>query len=775
MPLVSTTVSNLISGVSQQPAPQRLRTSGEAMVNAYPSVVAGLQKRPATELVAPLNSTIANDDTAATHVINRDAFERYVVIAGSGNLEVFDIDGTPKTVNFPDGKGYLPTTEMWKKLRFVTVADTTFILNTEKTIAASTVTETRPDPAATASVFIKRAVASTTYAVYVDGVLAATTQTNDNTTAGTALEGTADIAEELKTDAISRGYTDAEVVGTTLTFSVTSGAKLEVLDQFGGAALEVYTDRVQAFNKLPPSEKEGRLVRIKGNLNDATEDYWVQYESGIWVEAAAYNKLTTLDPTTMPHVLISEADGTFTFQEHSWGERTAGDDNTNPDPSFVGRKGNGMFLYKGRLGILSGENLVMSKTGDLEQFFRTTVVQVFDSDRIDVATITGRVNNLYHAATFADTLILFSDTQQFKVTSQDVLSPKTVGVVPSTRFACSQYTAPEASGPIVYFVTNGATHSSVRELYIDEDLKTVDADEITVQIPSYIPNDVRTMAVSTYDDAMVCLSALDPSKLYLYKWYTSAGDKVQSSWSVWDFGSEVTIVGIEFLEDYLYIVYKMGGDLYLDRMFIDTKPSDDVLLDHRVYSSDGSLTVIYDSGTNTSEIVLPYQWSGTMEFYRMDGPVGDDIPVTKVNGGRYTIDTPGDWRAMTIQGGVPYTFEYEFSAQYIREDTPTGEAAVQEGRLQIRYMSLIYMDTSYFRVEVTPINNDTFVHPFTARVLSDADNVLGIVPRDTGEFKFPVFAQNDKVEIKIINDKAFPSAIGSMEWTGMYVGKSQRL
>ena len=90
-------------------------------------------------------------------------------------------------------------------------------------------------------------------------------------------------------------------------------------------------------------------------------------------------------------------------------------------------------------------------------------------------------------------------------------------------------------------------------------------------------------------------------------------------------------------------------------------------------------------------------------------------------------------------------------------------------------MSLIYMDTSYFRVEVTPINNDTFVHPFTARVLSDADNVLGVVPRDTGEFKFPVFAQNDKVTIKIINDKAFPSAIGSMEWTGMYVGKSQRL
>lgn len=775
MPLVSTTVSNLITGVSQQPAPQRLRTSGEEMINAYPSVVAGLQKRPSTELVAPLNSTIADNDTAAMHIIDRDAVERYIIVAGSGDLEVFDVDGNSKTVNFPDGKSYLPTTEMWKKLRFVTVADTTFILNNEVQTATLTEAETRPDPSETASVFVKRAVASTTYAVYVDGVLAAEFATSDNTTASTALEGTADIADGLKTSAISKGYTDASVVGTTLTFSVPAGAKLAVLDQFGGAALETYTDRIQAFNKLPPSEKEGRMVRIKGNLNDATEDYWVMYEDGVWVETAAYNNLTTLDPDTMPHVLISEADGTFTFKKHTWDSREAGDDNTNPDPSFVGQNINSMFLYKGRLGMLSGENLIMSKTGKLEQFYRTTVVQVFDSDRIDVASITGRVNDLQHAATFSDTLILFSETQQFKVTSQDVLSPKTVGIVPSTKFACSKFTAPEASGPIVYFVTDGATHSTMRELYIDEDLKTIDADEITVQIPSYIPNEIRTMSVSTYDSVMVCLSALEPSNLYIYKWYSSGGEKVQSSWSRWEFSSDIQIVGVDFLEDYMYMVYKMNGQLYLDRMFIDTKPTEDVLLDHRVYSVDGSMAVTYDSGTDKTRLTVPYDHTGELEFYRMDGPIGDDIPVTKISGSVYEFDFDGDYTSWTIQGGVPYTFMYQFSNQYIREDSPTGEAAVQEGRLQIRYMSLIYMDTSYFRAEVTPVNNQTFVHPFTARVLSDADNVLGVVPRDTGEFRFPVFAQNDKCVVKIINDKAFPCAFGSMEWTGMYVGKSQRI
>ena len=394
MPLVSTTVSNLVSGVSQQPAPQRLRTSGQEMKNAYPSVVAGLQKRPPTRFVAPLNTTIANDDTTAVHVINRDFNERYIVIGGSGDIEVFDTDGVKKTVNYPNGKSYLPTSAMWTKLRFSTVADTTFVVNTEKQVSTVSVPETRDNPSATASVFIKRAVASTTYAVYINNVLAATTSTNDNTTAGTALEGTSDLAEELKASAISNGYSDAETFGPTLTFSVPVGAEIRVLDQFGGSAMEAFTDRIQSFDKLPPSEKQGRLVQIKGNLNDATEDFWVEFDNNVWEETVGYNAGENLNASTMPHVLVRESNGTFTFKEHTYNERSVGDDDTNPAPSFVGKTINSMFLFKGRMGFLSEENLIMSAVGELESLYRSTVVQVFASDRIDVASITGRVNNL---------------------------------------------------------------------------------------------------------------------------------------------------------------------------------------------------------------------------------------------------------------------------------------------------------------------------------------------------------------------------------------------
>lgn len=772
MPLVSTTVSNLISGVSQQPAPQRLRTSGAEMINAYPSVVAGLQKRPPSQFVSALNSNINDDDSTAVHIINRDFEERYIVIAGSGDLEIFDTAGVKQTVSFPSGKTYLPTTNMWKKLRFVTVADTTFILNTEKIVSTNVLSETRANPSATASVFIKRAVASTTYAVYINGVLAATTATNDNTTASTALEGTSDIATELKANAISRGYSDATTDGPVLSFTIPAGGLIKVLDQYGGNAMEAFTDRIQSFDKLPPACPQNRLVQIKGNLNEATEDYWVKFDNGVWEETVGYDSNEELDPSTMAHVLIRNPNGTFTFKPHEWNIRGAGDTESNPNPSFVDKQINSMFLFKGRMGFLCEENVIMSAVGELENLYRTTVVQVFASDRIDVASITGRVNNLYHAAVFSDTLVLFSDSQQFKLVSENVLSPLSVGIVPSTKFACSPYTAPVASGPIVFFVTNGATNSTVRELYIDEELKTIDADEITVQIPSYIPNDIRTQAVSTYDDVMVQLSALQPNKLFVYKWYTSGGEKVQTSWSHWDFGADTIIMGCEFLEDFLYIVYKTGGQLYLDKMFLDTKPVDKALLDHRI--TEDNMVITYNAAEERSEITIPYSTPASLQFFKMLDPKGKKMAVTKISDNTYHL-IEEDVTGWEINAGVPYTFTYVFSPQYIRESTPTGEAAIQEGRVQIRYMSIIYMNTAFFKVLVKPNNNQTFEHLFNARILADEDNVTGLMPRDTGEFKFPVFSQNDRVEIKIINDSAFPCAFGSMEWTGMYVGKTQRL
>jgi len=79
-------------------------------------------------------------------------------------------------------------------------------------------------------VFIKKAVASVNYAVYVGDTLAGSTATSSNVNEDNALEGTAEIARNLAVDMRANGYLSAEAVGTTVTLDIAAGEKLTVLD-----------------------------------------------------------------------------------------------------------------------------------------------------------------------------------------------------------------------------------------------------------------------------------------------------------------------------------------------------------------------------------------------------------------------------------------------------------------------------------------------------------------------------------------------------------------
>jgi hypothetical protein len=744
------------------------------MINAFPTIVSGLMKRPPTEHVATLDPSVTADDASAVRMIDRDALSKYILIGTSGDLVMYDQYGVEQTITFPDGKSYLPTEDMWKKLRFVTVADTTFILNTAVTVTASDLPETRTDPTARASVFIRQAVASTTYAIYVDGVLAGSTSTNANTEASNKLEGTADIAGELAADLTSRGWANVSHTGATVSFDVTSGAILSVLDQYGGAAMTFYTDTVQEFSDLPPNEVEGRIVQVAGNLDATDSDtYWVRFENGVWFETVGYNAGRRLDASTMPHALRKTGPSSFEFREWDWNARVSGDDDSNPDPTFVDAEINGMFLFKGRLGLLSEENLIMSAVGIFEDFYRTTVVTLVDSDPIDVASATGRVSTLYHAASFSDELVLFSDKQQFRVSSGQVLSPETVGITNSTSFPCSLYVAPVSVGASSYFISDGATHSLAREIFVDSDRETVNGEDIAVQVPSYIPKNIRSLTASSTADVFLAHSADTPNDVYVYKWYETDRKKIQSAWCKWTFENGITIVGMGFLNNFLYLVYKVGDSVRIDRMLVGPQIDKPLLLDHQFEASD--CTVNYDSGTDKTTILTPYDHPDAIKFYVYDaGEIvsGEELEVTKVADGEYEID--GEVTVNFI-AGFNYEFRYDFSTQYLREETSDGEAAIQDGRLQLRYFSLIYTDTSYFEAHVTPTNGETKVSIFNGRTLADPDNQADVIPQDTGEFKFPIFAQNEDVEISLINNQPYRCAFGSVEWSANYRPKARRI
>ena len=128
--LVSSTIPNLISAVSQQPWNVRLPTQAEEQVNCQSSVTDFLKRRPATRHLARIRDTPAANGIASHH-INRDETEQYIVTADASGINVFDLEGNAKTVSVTGtGAAYLAAaTAPNRDLRFLTINDYTFVLN----------------------------------------------------------------------------------------------------------------------------------------------------------------------------------------------------------------------------------------------------------------------------------------------------------------------------------------------------------------------------------------------------------------------------------------------------------------------------------------------------------------------------------------------------------------------------------------------------------------------------------------------------------------------
>ena len=141
MSLISSSIPNLINGVSQQPPSLRLNTQAEAQENGLSTVVEGLRKRPCTEHVATLSGVPATVDSAFIHTIRRDDNEFYTLIITAGALNVYDKNGTQVSVtsNPATAINYLSgLTDPSTEISATTVADYTFIVNKNKTVAKDT-------------------------------------------------------------------------------------------------------------------------------------------------------------------------------------------------------------------------------------------------------------------------------------------------------------------------------------------------------------------------------------------------------------------------------------------------------------------------------------------------------------------------------------------------------------------------------------------------------------------------------------------------------------
>ena len=817
MAVISRAIPTLLRGISQSSDATKQADHADIQDNADSNPVIGLVKRSGLQYLAAISSTTLGNVHIQT--INRDTAEQYVAIFSNGNVKVYDLAGNEKTVNKPDGTTYLNTSDPRDVIKTVTIADYTFVVNTSITAAMDTTLS--GGTTTQAVVFINQATATTTYSVTVDG------NTVTKNTSGDSPLSTDTVATALKTslDSALTGFTIARN-GPVLHIKKNDGSNFSIdgTDTQGDTKMTIVKDTVQRFSDLPTVSPNGYVVEVKGDENTNFDNYYVKFvtnnggtfEEGQWEETVAPGITYKFNYDTMPHVLIRQADGNFRFARVDggtytissttytlplWGERTVGDLDSAPNPSFIGNKINNVFFFRNRLGLLAGDNVILSRVSEFFNFFPETVISVIDSEPIDVAASHTKVAILKHAVTMGEQLILFSEQTQFVLTSSsDSLTPKTANVIVATEFESSAAAQPVGSGTSIYFLTKKGSFAGIRE-YITQGQEIRDAANTTIHVPRLIPSNIFKMAVSNNQDVLVLLGTDNSNKLYINRWlYGNQGEKILNSWFTFSINSNRSILNVDFIGTDLYAVVEEANKVTLEKIpfetdFTETNADFQFYLDHKVTEATTGVSVAYNSSTDVTTFTVPYRLRADMNvvgrylasgetstFVDTQGNTKSLKPAQVItttntsNGSTSTITANGDYRNSKFIIGEPYEMHYRFSSQRLTAGSG-GQSGGEyiSGRLQLHHFYIKFEDTGFFKVEVTPENRDTSTHKFTGRLLGSASAAIGQINLETGTFRVPIMSRADRVNIDVKNDTFLPTQLSSAEYEAMFHMRSRRV
>lgn len=549
---------------------------------------------------------------------------------------------------------------------------------------------------------------------------------------------------------------------------------LEAFDGLAGSGLGLVHKEVDALSDLPVRGPDGFRVAVRGSADANEDDYYLRFETndgqsfgeGGWVEDVGADLDIALDPSTLPLQLVNTGVNTFTINTTQWAKRKAGDDETNPFPSFVGKKLNNFVFFKNRLGFIYEDSVVLSEAGELFNFFRTTVRTLLDTAPIDVTSATANVTNLRSSVAFQENLLLFADRGQF-VLKGDPLTNETITLEAVTNYDVNTSEDPLAVGSYVYFPFKRGNFLGMQEYSLNATTDVYDSDDITTQIPGYITNgNILVTSGSTSTDLIALSSGGDT--IYVYKYFFNGREKVVSSWS--KFKMPFNVLSLEFINSSLFVVGDKDGDTLLTEMKCEElRLEDDTLDGFTIHLDMLKKTTFVGNPTSTpTDTLIDLGFTpGPDDVVEVYDSHGNRVVVNFVNVNQASIQSYN----RTCFSGLRYNLEYTFSEPVFKQGNPPVSSGL--ARMILRNGTLFFTDALDFQVEVTPIARDK-------RIFTYSPNVINITSTDSllsqdGKLRFSIFTQAKDSLIKIVNSSAFASNFQACEFEANVHARSTRI
>ena len=322
MAAISQKIFSLIGGVSQQP--DTIKTGSQLRIcdNYYPDTATGLTKRPGLQGIRKLANPVAD---GTWFPIFRDDEEKYIVqFSKAGALKIWSANsGLQQTVNTVAAESIAYATHKSPdELQTLQINDYIFVLNRTKTVAEGTGTIGAQTPYA--FVAINTVAYNSTYNIKLDATnFAYVTPVTTSTT--TPQLNVADIVTNLVNIINANANYIAQGIGNIIYVRRANNGDFAIEARGGntGTSIDAYKGSVTSVAQLPKQFINNLKIKVSGSAESGADDYWVIFKTsdntssgtGSWEETIGPGIVFDLNEETMPHVIIREANGTFTYRQ----------------------------------------------------------------------------------------------------------------------------------------------------------------------------------------------------------------------------------------------------------------------------------------------------------------------------------------------------------------------------------------------------------------------------------------------------------------------------
>ena len=571
----------------------------------------------------------------------------------------------------------------------------------------------------------------------------------------------------------------ATVIGNGLYLTKSSAFNIEIVED---DLMRNMGSSVNDVTLLPKQCKHGYIVKVSNARMSDEDDYYLRFEgennvdgTGSWTECAKPGIITSF--TNMPLVIQRTATTTFTVKQFTYADRAVGDDETNPIPSFVGKRINKVLFFRNRLAFLAGENVVLCKPGTVgvPNFWSETALVVSANDPIDIACSSTFPSELFDGIDINTGLVVFSTNQQFLLSSDDtVLNPDTAKLRSIATFNYNKTVPPISLGVTIAYLDNSGKFSRFNEMANvarEGEPNVVDQSKV---IPTTISKDVDLLTNSR-ENQIVAIGKTGSDTVIGFR-YLNVGDKrQQSAWFKWKFNNPLTYHFI-INDEYFFL----DSDYFLQSMRLvqqETDPSitqDNVEfllhVDNHTTISGGSFNAATNLTTFSSVSWLPSVTSPNYDLVVVDTNtastrVGRYAKPTLTSSNSFTI--PGDWSGVTLTIGYIYEYSVKFPRVYYTKTEGQRFLSDVNSSLVIHRVKFHFGKVGLYETTLERVGKTDYTEVYESTILDEYE-VSDAPYLDEYIKTIPVYEQNTNVDITLKSSHPAPSTLRAMSWEGYY-------